>query len=406
MRVAIIGGGAAGFFAAINIKKINPDIDIIIYERSSQVLSKVKVSGGGRCNLTNSFAEVRSLQRVYPRGHRLMKRLFKTFDYGDAYRWFESEGVRLTTQSDNCVFPVSQNSQEIIDCFLNLSRRYGVGVRCRHKVDSIIKDNDKFIISFTEKESVKVDKVIITTGGHPKMEGFNMLKSLPVEIIEPVPSLFSVNTVNSNITDLMGLVMKDVSVSIQGTKLKESGDLLITHWGLSGPAILKLSSHGARVLNEKNYKANITINWIGITSEQEVMAYIDSIINEHGKKLVSNITPFGFTSRFWEYILSRADISAERRWAEIGRKSINRIVNMLIADEYTIDGRSVFKDEFVTCGGVALSCIDMNSLESKSCSGLYFAGEVLDIDAVTGGFNLQAAWSCGYVVARRISGQV
>lgn len=399
MNIAIIGGGAAGFFAAINIKKRNPDINVRIYERSSKVLSKVKVSGGGRCNLTNSFEGVRSLQQVYPRGHRLIKRAFKVFDYKDAYQWFETEGVRLTTQSDNCVFPYSQDSQEIIDCFLALSRKYRINIHCRHKVESIIKADDKFSISFSEKDSVEVDRVIITTGGHPKMEGFDMLKSLPVEVVAPVPSLFSMNVVNSNITELTGVVMKEVTASIQGTKLKESGDLLITHWGFSGPAILKLSSHGARVLSDKGYKVNLTINWIGISSEQEVMVQLDKIITEHGKKLVSNITPFGLISRFWDYILAKAGVSSDRRWAELGRKSLIRIVNLLIADDYAIDGRAVFREEFVTCGGVALSSIDMNTLEAKECKGLYFAGEVLDIDAVTGGFNLQAAWSCGYMLA-------
>ena len=408
MKIAIIGAGAAGFFTAINLKELTLNADITIYESSSRVLSKVSVSGGGRCNLTNSFEEIKSLSTVYPRGEKLMKGIFKTFNHNDTINWFEDNGVKLVTQNDCCVFPQSQDSQEIIDTFLDLSDELGIKIKTSSQISSIERDGEGFrlLLDNTELPSDIYDAVVITTGGSPKHEGFNMLSSLPLDIIDPVPSLFSFNVTNDPITDLMGTVVENVSVKLQGFKPKATGALLITHWGVSGPAILKLSSYAARILKNSDYTAKLSINWIAEYIEKRVHSELAYIIEHNSQKLLSSIRPYDLPSRLWLALLKRANVSEERRWAELGSKGINRIVNVLTNDEYDIRGKSRFKDEFVTCGGVSLESINPVTMESKECPNLYLAGEVLDIDAITGGFNLQAAWSTGYIVAQSIADKI
>ncbi len=408
MKIAIIGAGAAGFFTAINLKELTLNADITIYESSSRVLSKVSVSGGGRCNLTNSFEEIKSLSTVYPRGEKLMKGIFKTFNHNDTINWFEDNGVKLVTQNDCCVFPESQDSQEIIDTFLDLSDELGIKIKTSSQIRSIERDGEGFrlLLDNTELPSDIYDAVVITTGGSPKREGFNMLSSLPLDIIDPVPSLFSFNVTNDPITDLMGTVVENVSVKLQGFKPKATGALLITHWGVSGPAILKLSSYAARILKNSDYTAKLSINWIAEYIEKRVHSELAYIIEHNSQKLLSSIRPYNLPSRLWLALLKRANVSEERRWAELGSKGINRIVNVLTNDEYDIRGKSRFKDEFVTCGGVSLESINPVTMESKECPNLYLAGEVLDIDAITGGFNLQAAWSTGYIVAQSIADKI
>lgn len=406
MNIAIIGAGAAGFFAAINLMELDSDMNITIYEGGSNVLSKVAVSGGGRCNLTNTFVGVKNISNAYPRGEKLMKRVFKIFDHEETYDWFEEHGVELVTQSDGCIFPYSQESQQIIDTFLRLTDELGITIKVSHKVSSIEKIDGKFEISFNNVDINKVshDAVIVTTGGSPRIEGLNMLSKLPLNIVPPVPSLFSFNIDDSSLKELSGAVVENAIVKLRGIKAKGFGALLVTHWGVSGPAILKLSSYAARQLNETNYNANLSINWVGEPLEKKVLSELQNIIDKNSQKLLSSIRPYDLTSRLWSNILSRANVSEERRWAELGSKGLNRIVNVLTNDEYVINGKGSFKDEFVTCGGVSLESIDPVTLECKECSNLYFAGEVLDIDAITGGFNLQAAWSTGYVVAHSLSG--
>ena len=406
MNIAIIGGGAAGFFTAINLAKMSPDANITIYEGSSRVLAKVGISGGGRCNLTNSFNEIKDLSSAYPRGANLIKRAFKLFDYKDTYRWFEEAGVRLVTQSDECVFPVSQDSQEIIDTLIKSSNALGVKLKVSHDISSVERCSDGgFKLSFVRGElsNVMCDVVVVATGGSPKLEGFDMFKSLPLTIVKPVPSLFTFNIPNDSVTELMGSVVENATVSLQGVKMRATGALLITHWGMSGPAILKLSSYAARVLEEKKYNANLSVNWVNERFEDKVMLELNNIIDQNSQKLIVNVRPYNLPNRLWVALIKKADISEDRRWAELGRKGLNRLINVLTNDEYVIGGNSRFRDEFVTCGGISLESIDLSTMESKDCENLYFAGEILDVDAITGGFNLQGAWSMGYVVAHSIA---
>ena len=390
MRTAIIGGGAAGFFLAVNLKEMMPEMEITIFERSSRVLAKVEVSGGGRCNCTNSFARVSDLSQVYPRGHRLMKRLFNVFDYEDAYQWFERHGVALVTQDDECVFPQAQDSHAIIDCFLSLARRHHINIYTGRKIQSLDDVRD-------------LDYVVVTTGGSPKGEGLRWLADLGHEIESPVPSLFTFSVNDAKLKALQGIVVKDTAVHIPGTKLRAEGPLLITHWGMSGPAILKLSSYAARELHDHNYQMPLAVNWTS-RKDPEIQQELQEIIIRHPQKQLSSIRPFDLPSRLWNYLVEKTlSERAQNRWQNLNKKELNRLVNVLCNDSYQIAGRAAFKDEFVTCGGVSLAAVDANTLESKYLPRVFFAGEVLDIDGVTGGFNFQAAWTTAYVVAQAIA---
>lgn len=388
MKTAVVGGGAAGFFLAVNLKEMMPDMEVTIFERSQHVLTKVEISGGGRCNCTNSFEEVTDLSQVYPRGHRLLKRLFNNFDYRDAYAWFERHGVPLVTQNDQCVFPEAQDSHAIINCFLSLARRYHIEICKGSKVQSL--------------DDVKgYDYVVVTTGGSPKGEGLRWLKALGHEIEQPVPSLFTFSVADKRLQALMGVVT-DVETMIPGTKLRAAGPLLITHWGLSGPAVLKLSSHAARYLAEQNYQTPLGVRWLSL-SDQEISTLLYEQVATQPKKQLTTYNSFGLQQRLWAYLVEKAlEVRAQIRWAELNKKDVNRLVNVLLNDTYQIAGRAPFKDEFVTCGGISLKAINTSTLESKYVPHLYFAGEVLDIDGVTGGFNFQAAWTTAYTVATSI----
>ena len=386
MKTAIIGGGAAGFFLAINLKEMCPQMEVTIFEKSKKVLAKVEVSGGGRCNCTNSFAAVSDLSQVYPRGHRLMKRLFKRFDYRDAYAWFENHGVRLVTQEDNCVFPASQDSHTIINLFLFEAKRLGIEIRTESKITSLDQLSD-------------YDFIAITTGGNTAS-----LAGVPAK--DAVPSLFTFSIDDEALRALMGTVVEEATAFIPGTNFRATGPLLITHWGMSGPAILKLSSYAARELHDANYHMPLAVNWTS-RKDPEILQELERIINAHPQKQLSSIRPFDLSSRLWTYLLEKAlGERAQNRWQNLNKKELNRLVNILCNDAYQIAGRAAFKDEFVTCGGIALSAINPNTLESKDIPHLYFAGEVLDIDGITGGFNFQAAWTTAYTVACAISDSI
>jgi hypothetical protein len=401
MRTAIVGGGAAGFFLAINLKELCPAMEVTILERGSRVLRKVEVSGGGRCNCTNTFEAVSpDLHDVYPRGYRLMKRLFRQFSPQDAFQWFESRGVRLTVQPDHCVFPQSQDSHTIINLFLSEARRLGVIVRTNTPVNSLEALDD-------------YDFVAITTGGlTPHLSHL----SSHLRIVPPVPSLFTFS-ISDGLTALMGTVVENAQATIPGTKLRASGPLLITHWGVSGPCILRLSSYAARELNAHGYRMPLSINWLGNLTEDDVRHWLMQTAAQQPKKLLPSIHPTELPQRLWTYLLEKhLGGRAHAPWGSLNQKEMNRLTNGLVNDQYEIVGRAPFKDEFVTCGGIDLSSLHPATLESKSTCllqaesnhaplhpRLFFAGEVLDIDGVTGGFNFQAAWTTAYVVATAIS---
>lgn len=404
MNVAIIGAGAAGCFAAIQIKRNNPKANVTVYEAGIKPLAKVAVTGGGRCNLTNSFDGIRSLDEAYPRGARLLKRLFRTFDYNDVYQWFESEGVSLTTQEDECVFPVSQDAMEIVNTLVRLMRSLGVKLITRHRVAAINHEAEdgEYLLTFSHGDVAKADAVVVTAGGSPQVRGLEMYEKLGLDIVSPVPSLFSLNLEkNHPMTALMGTVVNDVQARLVGTKLAAFGPLLITHWGVSGPAILKLSSYAARILAENDYIAQLAINWFGQANEAEVTRIITEIAEQNQKKLVSSVWPERFNNRMWCYLIDACGLRQDMRWGELGKKGLNKMVALLTNYTLNIVGKNKYKEEFVTCGGVALSNVNSSTLESKKHPHLYFAGEILDVDAITGGFNLQAAWTMGYVVAEQ-----
>ena len=398
MKTAIVGGGAAGFFLAINLKEMCPEMEVTIFEKSKRVLTKVEISGGGRCNCTNSFAELRDLREAYPRGHRLMKRLMRGFSQEDAYAWFERHGVRLTTQEDQCVFPMSQDSHTIINCFLAEARRHGVGIRTEVRIDSLDQLSDFDYIAVTTGG--------MTTHGDRSRELFDRPAG-PVPVSRPVPSLFTFRIDDERLHALMGTVVENVVTMIPGTKLRAEGPLLVTHWGMSGPAILKLSSYGARLLAESGYQAPLAVNWTN-HRDTEVMTMLDEMMIRHPQKQLKTMAPCGLPVRLWSYLLEKClGERSNGRWGSLNKKEQNRLANLLSGgDGYQIAGRAPFKDEFVTCGGINLSAVNPSTLESRDVPRLYFAGEVLDIDGITGGFNFQAAWTTAYTVACAIANSV
>ena len=408
LHIAIVGGGAAGLFAAITAKHYYPDTDVCIFEKNNKLLAKVAITGGGRCNLTNSFADIADLSNAYPRGHKLIKRLFNTFDYDDVYQWFEDHGVPLVTQEDNCVFPRSQDSQSIIDCLISTARQLGVKFRLGCTITSIEQTLDgKLCLTSTCGQAIATqkqhyDRVAVTTGGSPQMKGLEFLSPVVRKLESPVASLFTLTINERRLQSMMGTVVNPVTVSIPSTKFKAEGPLLITHWGVSGPAVLKLSSYAARFLHDANYHSTLAVNWINRTHHHEVEQEFYMFIASNANKMAGNVHPFNLTSRLWTYILEKCGCPADRRMGELGKKMINKLIDTLTNDQYTIAGKGKFKDEFVTCGGVALGELNLNTLESKHCPHLFFAGEVTDVDGITGGFNLQAAWTMGYVVGMNI----
>ncbi|MFK8101119.1 MAG: NAD(P)/FAD-dependent oxidoreductase [Saprospiraceae bacterium] len=402
MNVAIIGGGAAGFFAAMAAKHHHRNAQVTIFEKSKKFLSKVKVSGGGRCNVTNGCTSIKKLVMAYPRGGKVLKKAFQVFSTQDTMDWFESRGVALVTQADNCVFPASQSSQTIIDCFLQETRKLGIDIQLQKAITQIEPIDEKLRLHFKKDDSpaLTFDKVIVATGGSPKRTGLTWLEDLQHEIEDPVPSLFTFNMPEESIRSLMGIVIEKTLVSIQGTKLKADGPLLITHWGMSGPAILKLSAFGARLLSEKGYEFNVQVNWVNVQNDQIVRDNLESIVGNHTHKILANFRPYGLRERLWLYLLEKCQLSPQKRWGELGKKGINKLINILTNDIYSVKGKTTFKEEFVTCGGISLKSIDPKTMQSKVCKNLYFAGELMDIDGITGGYNFQAAWTTAFIAGK------
>lgn len=400
MNIAIIGGGAAGFFSAISAKENFPHAKVTIFEKSNKLLAKVKVSGGGRCNVTNACENIVDFAKAYPRGEKILKRAFHSFNNHDVIRWFEERNVPLVRQEDDCIFPKSQDSQSIIDCFMNEAHRLAIKIELNATIIALRPKEEQIEITFLSGSKRIFDKVIVATGGSPKRKGLEWLEKLGHKIENPVPSLFTFNMPHENIRDLMGIVVENTKVNIQGTKLKADGPLLITHWGMSGPAILKLSAFGARVLEEKNYHFTLQVNWVNEINQERIFESLQLITLEHPNKILSNYRPFNLPDRLWQFLLQKSELDPKKKWQELGKKGINKLVRILSNDSYEVKGKTTFKEEFVTCGGVSLKSINPNTMESKVCKNLYFTGEVMDIDGITGGYNFQAAWTTAFIAGK------
>ncbi len=402
MEVAIIGGGAAGFFAAVTIKENYPSARVVICEKTNQLLAKVRISGGGRCNLTNGRTDVTDLIAAYPRGGRWLKKAFYVFNTRNTRDWFESRGVPLTVEADGRVFPASQSSQDIVDCLAGQARKFGVQAETGRGVKNIRPVGEKLELQFFESgiPARHFDKVIVASGGSPQRKGLEIYERLGHTIIEPVPSLFTFNLPDDPITALMGISVERAQVRIQGTKLKAAGPLLITHWGLSGPAVLTLSAFGARVLYERDYNFTIQVNWTGRSDQSAIRDELLKIVNGNTNKLLTNFRPFSLPDKLWRHLISKSNLPENKKWGEPGASGINKLVTVLTNDIYHVQGKSVFREEFVTCGGIGLDSVNPDTLQSKVCKNLYFAGEILDIDGLTGGFNFQAAWTTAFIAGK------
>ena len=393
--IIIVGGGAAGFFSAINIVEKNPKLKVAILERGNEVLQKVRISGGGRCNVTHACFEPNELVKFYPRGEKELRGPFYQFCSGDTIEWFEKHGVELKIEADGRMFPVSNSSQTIIDCFLLATQKLGIAVLTAQSVQSIFKQETHWKIE-TQTENYVTEKLILATGSNPKI--WEMLQNYGHAVVSPVPSLFTFNIKDSRIKELPG-VATHATVKIKDTKLSSSGPLLITHWGMSGPAILKLSAWGARILYDKNYQFTIFVNWLNDAEKDEVEKKLKDLKQEHAKKAVSKKSPFELTNRLWESLVLASGIESETKWADLSKIQLTNLVNQLINGTFQVNGKSTFKEEFVTAGGIDLKEINFKTMESKLHENLYFAGEIVNIDAITGGFNFQNAWTSGFIVA-------
>lgn len=400
LNIAIIGGGAAGFFAAVNCAEMYPGNSITIFEKGNKLLSKVRVSGGGRCNVTHGCFDINLLAKNYPRGEKQLKSVFSRFMTTDTINWFSERGVELKTEADGRMFPATNSSQTIIDCLTREADKHRVKIEMNADVLRLEKKKTgKIELTFRNDERRLFDAVLISTGGSANATGFDWLKNLGHEIISPVPSLFTFNMPKNPITQLMGVAVDHARIKILQTSFSNEGPLLITHWGMSGPAILKLSAQAARALAEMKYNFKIQICWLKEMKEDELRNELQQLKKVFTVKMISNTNEFGLPKRLWFFLLNKSGIEENTQWAQLSKEQLNKLLNNLLYDEYTVSGKTTFKEEFVTCGGVSLNDVDFKTMESKRMKGLYFAGEVLDIDAVTGGFNFQAAWSTGYVAA-------
>lgn len=402
-QLVVIGGGAAGFFCAVNAAAMNPGLQVTIVEKSNKLLSKVKVSGGGRCNVTHACFSIADMIKKYPRGAAFLKKAFHHFFTSDTINWFAEKGVMLKTEADGRMFPVSNTSQTIVDCLLKEANKNNVAIVMNAEVKQLHREKEKFDILFDGERKMQADYICIASGGYPKAAQFEWLKNCGHTIELPVPSLFTFNMPGNTITSLMGIAVERVAVKISGTKLAEQGPLLITHWGMSGPAVLKLSAWGARELQDKNYHFTITVNWVPDFNENTLRDKMQQLRFELAAQKIVNRNPFGLPGRLWEYLLLQADIAADLRWADLPAAKQNKLIKILCTQEFAVKGKTTFKEEFVTAGGIALDEIDVNSMQSKMIPGLFFAGEVINVDGVTGGFNFQNAWTTGWIAAKAIS---
>lgn len=403
INVIVIGGGAAGFFAAVNCAQLHTNCTVTLLEKSSKLLSKVRVSGGGRCNITHACFDNGQLVKNYPRGEKELRNTFSRFTTTDTINWFEQRGVKLKTETDGRIFPTSDNSETIINCMMQEAAKAGVNIKLNVDIQEIIKNDDgTFTLKANGGGDFNCDRLIIATGGNSKDAAYEWLRKIGHTIVKPVPSLFTFNIPNDKIIELMGVSVSNAKVRIASTKLETEGPLLITHWGMSGPAILKASAWGARQLSDLNYKFTAIISWLSKYTEEKIRIEFSNQREENPAKAIINSCPFELPKRLWEYLVKKAHIPETMRWADLPKKNANLLSHHLINDEYKVDGKTTFKEEFVTCGGINLKEIDFTTMESKILPHLYFAGEVIDVDGVTGGFNFQNAWSTGWIAANSI----
>ena len=404
--VIVIGGGASGFLGAITAAQHFPEAKVILLEKSKEVLAKVRISGGGRCNVTNIEPNHKKFSKNYPRGSSLMLNLLKEFDNQSVMDWFQQKNVPLKTEKDGRVFPVSDNSASIVNCLIYTARAYSVEVKTSHGVKFIQKNEATepfpFTLELLNGEFLHAHAIQYAAGGAPSLTGYTVLQSFDFQVNKPVPSLFTFNVHNSEIVNLAGLSVPNATVKLMGEKTEQSGPLLITHWGFSGPAALKLSAWGARLLAEKNYEFTILINWVADCNHNLAEAEIEQLKKSNPKKNIISNPMFGLPQRLWQWLSEKSEIEKDLLWIDISHKKRNKLIENILNCKFEIKGKSTFKEEFVTCGGVDLSEVDPNTMEAKKVKGLFFSGEILDIDAITGGFNFQAAWTTGYLAGKNI----
>jgi predicted Rossmann fold flavoprotein len=401
----VIGGGAAGFFGAIQAAEANPTFSILIVERSNKLLAKVKISGGGRCNVTHHCFDTAELSSHYPRGAKPLRQLFKSYSTQQTIDWFKTKGVVLKAEADGRMFPITDSSQTVIDCFMQEALRHKIKIEMGEGIISVVKDGSQFKLFSQTGKIYESRNVIVATGGNPNIQSYDWLCSLGHTIRQPIPSLFTFNDSQKKFADLMGVAVPDAEVKIAGTKLSNRGPLLITHWGLSGPAVIRLSAWAAEYLHEINYQFTALVSWVGPMKEDEMRQLLLAQKSEKGKQKIATNPLFSLPQRLWTRLCELSEIGEEKIWAELPQKNLNKLLEHLIRCPFEIKGKTTFKEEFVTCGGVDLKEIDLSSMQSRLVEGLYFAGEVLNIDGETGGFNFQAAWSTSYVAARAIAKQ-
>ncbi len=407
LKIIVIGGGAAGFFSAITCAKTYPQARVTLLEAGRQLLAKVRISGGGRCNATHACFDPAILVQNYPRGGKALRGAFTRFQPRDTVEWFASHSVTLKTEADGRMFPVTDDSATIVNCLIRAAEDAGVQIRTGDAVVSVKKLTSDigegghggtapmFEIELKSGERLKCDRLILATGSNPS--GFKWAKDLGHTVEQPVPSLFTFNVSDSRIKDLAGVSVANAKVKLPGAKLEQSGPLLITHWGLSGPAVLKLSAWGARFLHDRNYRASVLINWLPQYNPEVLRQQLLGVKSQLSQRLVVSSCPFPIPRRLWERLTSAIGIDEPKRWADIPNKTLDKLLQELVQGEYQISGKGAFKEEFVTCGGVNLKEVDFKTMESRRCPGLYFAGEILDIDGVTGGFNFQSAWTTAWL---------
>lgn len=405
-KIIVIGGGAAGCFAAINCAQLTNNSEVLILEKSNKLLSKVRVSGGGRCNVTHACFDNAALVKHYPRGEKELRNVFSRFTTTDTINWFKERGVELKTEIDGRMFPTSNSSETIINCLMKEADKLGVKIKMGVDITEIIKNKDNtFTLIANGGGNFSCNKLIIATGGNAKASAYEWLEKLGHTINKPVPSLFTFNIPNNPITELMGVAVPFAKVKIANTKLETEGPLLITHWGLSGPAILKASAWGARILSDFNYNYTVLVNWLPKHTEEKLRIEFNNQREENASKAIITSCPFELPKRLWEHLVKKANIDDSLHWADLPKKNATQLIICLINDEYKVQGKTTFKEEFVTCGGINLKEIDLTKMESKNIPNLFFAGEVIDVDGITGGFNFQNAWSTAWVVAQTINSQ-